>query len=83
MVKSPGVLYTDMVDGQATGERDGIEEALARDLADSMGVLELRRWCRRHNVVRERGDSKIDTARRAVEQNPVAVAKYVAGEARS
>lgn len=58
-------------------ERTGLDEVLADRLAESMTALELRRWCRRHGIVRERGDSKRETALKAVKQNPIAVTKAV------
>lgn len=61
------------------GPSDGADEVLARRLASRMTVEELRSWCRRHQVRRRRGDDKLDTATRAVEQRPQAVVDFLAG----
>jgi len=50
---------------------------LAHELADRMTVEELRKWCSEHGVVRERGDDKLTTAKRAVEQDRVAVLEHL------
>ena len=58
-------------------EEGSLDTLMAELLADEMTAGELRKWCRHHGVTRERGDSKMETARRAVEQNPVAVSRRV------
>ena len=58
---------------------DGLDSLMADLLAEQMSAKELRKWCRYHGIVRERGDSKAMTAKRAVEQNPVAVSRRVLG----
>jgi len=52
---------------------------LAHELADRMTVEELRKWCSEHGVVRERGDDKLTTAKRAVEQDREGIARFLYG----
>lgn len=52
----------------------------AVELMKRMNVPELRKWCREHGVVRSRGDSKFETALKAVEQAPYDVAKYLGAD---
>ena len=64
---------------QTNEELDGLDKILANELAEQMTAKELRSWCRRHGIVRKRGDSKVETAHQAMRQNPVAVTRKVLG----
>ena len=61
----------------APSPTDDCEEVLAKLLASEMGVDDLRAWCQAHGVQRRRGDDKLQTARRAVEQRPTLVAYHL------
>jgi hypothetical protein len=60
----------------------GDEEAMlavARALADSMTAAELRAWCSENGVVRSHGDTKMETALKAVAQRPDLAAEEALG----